>query len=133
MFKKEKAKNVRWTTLMKVFLSGPKWLKKSHKKNMSQRCVCPRFVANPCGQAKLRGFRHKKSLEKQGSKLKVVTSGRFERSTYCLEGSCSIQLSYGTNVFIIAHFSKIVNKKESQMADKPGSVVGQSFVWQCYC
>ena len=53
---------------------------------------------------------------------KMAIPGRFERSTYCLEGSCSIQLSYGTNVFIIAHFSKIVNKKESQMADKPGSV-----------
>ena len=25
-----------------------------------------------------------------------VTLLRFERRTYCLEGSCSIQLSYGT-------------------------------------
>ena len=55
---------------------------------------------------------------------KMAIPGRFERSTYCLEGSCSIQLSYGTNASIIADFSKIVNKKESQMVDKPGSVLG---------
>ena len=40
----------------------------------------------------------------------VATPGRFERSTYCLEGSCSIQLSYGANSFILAYFSKIVKE-----------------------
>ena len=29
----------------------------------------------------------------------MVTLLRFERRTYCLEGSCSIQLSYGAIVF----------------------------------
>ena len=28
--------------------------------------------------------------------VSVVIPPRFERGTYCLEGSCSIQLSYGT-------------------------------------
>ena len=27
-----------------------------------------------------------------------VIPARFERATYCLEGSCSIQLSYGINI-----------------------------------
>ena len=79
---------------MKMFSDSQILLKTSHKNHVSQMGLCPRFVANPCGQVKLRGFGHKKSLENQGSKLKMVTSGRFERSTYCLEGSCSIQLSY---------------------------------------
>jgi hypothetical protein len=40
----------------------------------------------------------KKPLNISG--LKVIPEG-FEPSTYCLEGSCSIQLSYGTKeVFI---------------------------------
>ena len=30
---------------------------------------------------------------------KVVTPGRFERPTLCLEGRCSIQLSYGAKRF----------------------------------
>ena len=62
MLKKEKVKNVQWTTLIKVFLSGPKRLKTSHKKHVLQRCVCPRFVANPCGQAKSRILGIKKAL-----------------------------------------------------------------------
>ena len=28
--------------------------------------------------------------------LRMAIPARFERATYCLEGSCSIQLSYGT-------------------------------------
>ena len=30
----------------------------------------------------------------------LVIPLRFERRTYCLEGSCSIQLSYGTMVLV---------------------------------
>ena len=40
----------------------------------------------------------KKSPPKDGG-LGVIPL-RFERRTYCLEGSCSIQLSYGTIVFV---------------------------------
>ena len=29
----------------------------------------------------------------------MVIPKRLERLTYCLEGSCSIQLSYGTNLY----------------------------------
>ena len=32
--------------------------------------------------------------------LVVVTLLRFERRTYCLEGSCSIQLSYGAVIIL---------------------------------
>ena len=32
----------------------------------------------------------------------IVTPKRFERLTYCLEGSCSIQLSYGVIIFFIS-------------------------------
>ena len=31
----------------------------------------------------------------------LVIPERLERSTYCLEGSCSIQLSYGTDLVLI--------------------------------
>ncbi len=30
--------------------------------------------------------------------VSIVIPPRFERGTYCLEGSCSIQLSYGTSL-----------------------------------
>ena len=33
---------------------------------------------------------------------------RLERKTYCLEGSCSIQLSYGTDLVLIKSGAKIV-------------------------
>ena len=62
MFKNKKVKNVQWTTLMKVFFNGPKGLKASHKKHVYQSGVCPRFVANPCGQAKSRILSIKKAL-----------------------------------------------------------------------
>ena len=39
MLKKEKVKNVRWVTLMKAFLSGPKGLKTSQK-SMCHKDVC---------------------------------------------------------------------------------------------
>ena len=35
------------------------------------------------------------------SLLFMVIPPRLERGTYCLEGSCSIQLSYGTNLFAV--------------------------------
>ena|GEM_PF-5138093 len=35
--------------------------------------------------------------ERPGVPLTYVIPKRFERLTYCLEGSCSIQLSYGIN------------------------------------
>ena len=35
--------------------------------------------------------------------LAVVIPERLERSTYCLEGSCSIQLSYGTDLKFICY------------------------------
>ena len=34
----------------------------------------------------------------------VIPSG-FEPEAYCLEGSCSIQLSYGTNLLVISRKS----------------------------
>ena len=37
----------------------------------------------------------KKPSPVDGEGLVCVTLLRFERRTYCLEGSCSIQLSYG--------------------------------------
>ena len=39
--------------------------------------------------------------------LSVIPEG-FEPSTYCLEGSCSIQLSYGTKIsFLVKNFKKV--------------------------
>jgi hypothetical protein len=38
-------------------------------------------------------------LQKQQHKTNNVIPKRFERLTYCLEGSCSIQLSYGISIF----------------------------------
>ena len=36
-----------------------------------------------------------------GGSLSFVTLLRFERRTYCLEGSCSIQLSYGASFYLV--------------------------------
>ena len=59
-------------------------LKTSHKKHVSQVGLCPRFVANPCGQAKFPRFRHKKSLDKQGVILEMVDVARLELATFTM-------------------------------------------------
>jgi hypothetical protein len=38
----------------------------------------------------------------------MVMPARLERATYCLEGSCSIQLSYGTIFLNIAEGAQII-------------------------
>ncbi len=44
-----------------------------------------------------------------------VTLLRFERRTYCLEGSCSIQLSYGAIVFVgMARFELAISCSQSR-------------------
>ena len=70
--------------LMKVFYNSQIMLKISHKKHVSQVGLCPRFVANPCGQAKSPWFRYKKSLDKQGVILKVVDVARLELATFTM-------------------------------------------------
>ena len=52
--------------VLKVFYNSQIMLKTSHKKHVSQVVLCPRIVANPCGQAKSPLFMYKKSLDKQG-------------------------------------------------------------------
>ena len=52
-------------------------------------------------------------MEKKKEKPKllfffVVIPLRLERKTYCLEGSCSIQLSYGTDLILIKSAAKLV-------------------------
>ena len=37
----------------------------------------------------------------------LVIPPRLERGTYCLEGSCSIQLSYGTDLVLLRKRCKI--------------------------
>ena len=49
---------------------------------------------------KLRGGEWIKKTPTNFAGVSVVIPPRFERGTYCLEGSCSIQLSYGTFLFI---------------------------------
>ena len=58
----------------------------------------------------------------------MAIPGRFERSTYCLEGSCSIQLSYGTDAIIIADFPKIVkfiSQKHPHEVTRRGVIVNR--------
>ena len=43
----------------------------------------------------------------------LVIPERLERSTYCLEGSCSIQLSYGTALVLIKSGAKIVQAERN--------------------
>ena len=47
-----------------------------------------------------RGMRNKEASENSETSL-VIRSG-LEPETYCLEGSCSIQLSYQTDLFAFA-------------------------------
>ena len=54
--------------------------------------------------------RVRKDIKSLSCDREVAIPGRFERSTYCLEGSCSIQLSYGTDGSIIVDFHQIVKK-----------------------
>ena len=44
-----------------------------------------------------------------GSSLFFVIPLRLERKTYCLEGSCSIQLSYGTDLKIVTVMKTLQN------------------------
>jgi hypothetical protein len=43
-----------------------------------------------------------------------VIPKRFERLTYCLEGSCSIQLSYGISNKINSNFYRFKQKNDLQ-------------------
>ncbi len=45
---------------------------------------------------KIEGWGVDKKTPTNFAGVSVVIPPRFERGTYCLEGSCSIQLSYGT-------------------------------------
>ena len=42
-----------------------------------------------------------KKKRSENSSFFVVIPLRLERKTYCLEGSCSIQLSYGTDLMLL--------------------------------
>ncbi len=51
----------------------------------------------------------------------------FEPSTYCLEGSCSIQLSYGTNISFFKKTQKKSGWQDSNLrppAPKAGAITG---------
>ena len=43
----------------------------------------------------------------------VVTQSGFEPETYCLEGSCSIQLSYWAIIFLLSPFKLNLNTLEA--------------------
>ena len=53
----------------------------------------------------------------------MVTSERFERPTYCLEGSCSIQLSYEATAILYA----ILISWSSVYSDKVS--ISMRFLW----
>ena len=57
----------------------------------------------------------KKPSPVDGEGLVCVTLLRFERRTYCLEGSCSIQLSYGafSNLVGIARLERATSCSQS--------------------
>jgi hypothetical protein len=66
-----------------------------------------------------------------------VIPKRFERLTYCLEGSCSIQLSYGTNTEKKRHNVYCASQgKKSGWQDsnlrppgpKPGAMTGLRYI-----
>lgn len=45
------------------------------------------------------GVKERSGAIKKPQRSGLVIPARFERATYCLEGSCSIQLSYGILIF----------------------------------
>lgn len=45
----------------------------------------------------------------------MVIAARFERATYCLEGSCSIQLSYATRERLISLINKILEQMKAPL------------------
>ncbi len=51
---------------------------------------------------------------------------RFERRTYCLEGSCSIQLSYGTSTSLSGH----PDSNWGSPAPKAGAITGLRYIPQ---
>jgi hypothetical protein len=52
------------------------------------------------------------SLDVSGTdRQKMVIAARLERATYCLEGSCSIQLSYATNFQNRVFINKVIRLK----------------------
>ena len=65
--------------------------------------------------------RKEKELHRRSSLfLNFVIPLRLERKTYCLEGSCSIQLSYGTDLYMLNYenvakllpFAEFTKKKD---------------------
>jgi hypothetical protein len=53
--------------------------------------------------------KHKQDKKRNNIRSFYVTPKRFERLTYCLEGSCSIQLSYGVIIFQSKTYNKALN------------------------
>ena len=52
---------------------------------------------------------------------------RFERRTYCLEGSCSIQLSYGTLIKVMI-LSGHPDSNWGSPAPKAGAITGLRYI-----
>ena len=62
---------------------------------------------------------HKKSaFQKRGAWVLDVIPFGFEPKTYCLEGSCSIQLSYGTDCCKMGIYN-VYNQKRGMIAHPP--------------